>query len=116
MGFKLTRSESYLWPVQFRIPMDGGKFEKIEFKARFRRFSQEELEALMKEVVDNGVSDRAFATRVVCGWDGVTDGPLNEPVEFSEGALDDALNGVALLATAIVKAFQDSLEKAQSGN
>jgi hypothetical protein len=116
MGFKLTRSDSYLWPVHFRIPQDGGKFEKIEFKARFRRFSQEELEALMKEVVAGGVSDRSFASRVTVGWDGVTDGDDNAVVEFSEGALEDALNGVALLAPAIVKSFQESLEKAQSGN
>jgi len=98
--FKLSLSETYTWPVQVKLPVDGGKFLIQTFDAVFKRGSQTHIKELLAA---EGISDVDFSRDVLVGWKGITDDAGNE-VPFSEGARDRLLD-VPAVSAAIVEAF-----------
>lgn len=91
MPLKLSAADgSYLWPVNVDVPIDGGRFDKFSFEARFRRVPQARAEELVLLAVKNAQAlqlgrdpeadgnDRAVAAEVLTGWAGVLDDDGNE--------------------------------------
>lgn len=98
--FKLSQSETYSWPVQFKLPADGGQFESHTFDAVFKRISKSRINEASN---DETMTDIDFAKEVLVGWKGVTnDG--KEEVPFSESARDRLLE-IPAVAAGVVASF-----------
>ena len=55
MALVLKDSDSYSWPITYRLPVSGGRREKQEFEAEFKRLPQSritEIQALVQKRVD----------------------------------------------------------------
>ena len=102
--FKLKQSQTFFWPVEVSIPVDGGKYEKQTFDAEFKRLPQARLDEIFSAINkgEQTESNDRFCKEVVVGWKGVnSDG---EDVPFSETSLDLMLN-IPQVAYSIVTAF-----------
>jgi hypothetical protein len=126
MAFVLKQSATYVWPVTFRMPTDGGKYEKQSFDAEFKRLPQSrinevqvEVQARLKaaergEAFETDISDISIADEVLMGWAGVVDGDGDE-VPFSETAKAELLN-VPGLAGSIIEAYFESVQGKKAKN
>ena len=112
--FKLSQSQSYLWPVSVELPADGGKVEKSTFDAEFKRLSQSRIAEIMELAKKEELSDRALCVEILVGWKGVLD-ESGEPLPFSESSRDQLLD-IQLVSTSILKAFFESLQGAKRKN
>lgn len=109
--FILDAEASYSWPVHVSLPVDGGKFEKSTFDAKFKRIPQSRLRKLLK---DDDATDAGFAREVLIGWKGIKD-KESQDVPFSETSLDQMLE-IPGVATTIVKAYLESVSGAKVKN
>ena len=126
MAFVLKQSSSYLWPVSFDIPVDGGRHEKNTFDAELKRLPQSRIveiqEAVQKrltaiqrdEETDGMITDQEIAAEILIGWNGITD-DSGEQVPFSEKAKLELLD-VPTVTAAIVTAYFSSLQGAKRKN
>lgn len=126
MAFVLKQSATYSWPVTFRMPTDGGKYEKQSFDAEFKRLPQSRINEIQLEVqtrlkaAERGepcevdISDMSIADEVLAGWSGVVDGDGDE-VAFSESCKAELLN-VPGLAGSIIEAYFESVQGKKSKN
>jgi len=126
MAFVLKQSSSYSWPVSFKLPTDGGKFEKQTFDAEFKRLPQARINEIQIEVqarikaaernesITDSISDQSIAEELLVGWSGVVDGDGDE-VPFSEVNKQQLL-AVATLASAIIVSYFDSLTGVKTKN
>lgn len=101
--FKLNISDTFTWPVEVLIPVDGGKFDKQTFDAVFKRRTKDELAELQGR---DGMTDDLFVREVLTGWAGITDG--GEDVPFSDTALAQVL-AVPGVSGAIVTAYYSAV-------
>jgi len=110
MAFVLKQSDSYRWPVSFKLPTDGGKHEKQSFEAEFKRLPQSRImeiqtqaQRLIKAAEDGeqmeGISDLSVADEVLVGWSGIVDED-GEEVPFSK-ANKAVLLEVPMLAASV---------------
>ncbi len=76
--FKLALVKTVSWPVDVKIPQDGGKTKEVRFTAKLEILSNEEY----NDVLVNG----NLLKRVLVGWEGVLPEDGNEPVPFSDEA------------------------------
>jgi hypothetical protein len=120
-----TLSGCYLWPVTIPVPMDGGKIETLEFKGRFKRFTQKESEAILKRAVSanrafmtgsevkDSDTDLGIAPEVMIGWE---DMPGDSgTVQYTAEGMEQLLSyGGA--ARAIVEAWNESLNGKKAKN
>ena len=127
MPLKLSSANGfYLWPVSIEVPVDGGRFEKFTFDAKFRRIPQDRTEELMllavknaqrlqtgQEPEENG-TDRAVAEEILDGWAKVLDDE-GEEVPYSSSALNELLVFPGA-ASAIVLAWYDSINGKKAKN
>lgn len=126
MSFVLKQSSSYKWPVSFKLPVDGGKFEKQTFDAEFKRLPQARINEIQtdvqtrikaaerNEVVDSSVTDISIANELIIGWEGVVDSD-GDPVTFSETVKQQLLD-IPTVASAIIVAYFDSLAGIKTKN
>lgn len=126
MAFVLKQSSSYSWPVSFKLPVDGGKFEKQSFDAEFKRLPQSRINEIQADVkvlikasernepIEAGISDQSIADEVLVGWAGVVDAD-GEDVPFTNAAKQELLN-VPAVAAAIIVAYFDSLTGQKAKN
>lgn len=126
MAFVLNQSESYSWPVSIKLPADGGKREKSNFDAVFKRLPQtriNEIQQLVQqrvkaaesgEELDNGVTDQSIASEILVGWSGVVDGD-GDDVPYSE-AIKAQLLDVPMMAGALIEAYFASLVELKRKN
>lgn len=126
MAFVLKQSATYVWPVTFRMPTDGGKYEKQSFDAEFKRLPQSRINEVQAEVQarlkaaergepsDVDITDISIADEVLMGWAGVVDGDGDE-VPFSETAKTELLN-VPGLAGSIIEAYFESVQGKKAKN
>ena len=112
--FVLSQSESYTWPVTVEFPVDGGRFDKQNFDAEFRRLPQSRIREIWELIQGGDLNDDELCNEVLTGWDGIQDAKGNA-VPYSEKAKVDLLN-VPLVAAAIVSSWLDSLSKAKRKN
>ena len=111
--FKLSQSETYFWPVTVETPVSGGKFEKANFDAEFKRLSASEKEEFRKKLVDVK-SDIACAKELLIGWKGIADADGSE-LPYSETNKEKLLE-VSNTGTAVVHAFIESISKEKTKN
>jgi hypothetical protein len=111
------------------MPIDGGRFRRETFEAVFKRLPQSRVEEIMaaeQEVrlaAERGVGDlktllpviRAHAAEVVVGWSGIKDVDGGEDLPFTETSLQELLE-VPMMASAILQAYGESLQKAKVKN
>jgi hypothetical protein len=81
--FVIEASPSYLFPVSVPVRLEDGGQAVRNFKARFDRISDDELDALIAGGLN---SDRPLVDRVLVGWDGVYESDTT-PCEFNTAAL-----------------------------
>jgi hypothetical protein len=111
--FKIIQPTSYTWPVTVELPVDGGRTEKATFDAEFKRLSQSRLEEIRGQIERSEIRDVDLVREVVVGWSGVTDG--ENPVPYSEAALDQLLD-IPMVAASIVMALFQSMAGAKRKN
>mgnify|MGYP001065153565 FL=1 len=125
MAFVLKQSDSYRWPVSFKLPTDGGKREKQSFEAEFKRLPQSRImeiqtqaQRLIKAAEDGeqieGISDLSVADEVLVGWSGIVDED-GEEVPFSK-ANKAALLEVPMLAASLIQSYFESLVEEKRKN
>ena len=126
MSFVLKQSSSYTGPVSFKLPVDGGKFEKQTFDAEFKRLPQARINEIQtdvqtrikaaerNELVDNSVTDISIANELIIGWEGVVDSD-GDAVTFCE-AVKQQLLDIPTVASAIIVAYFDSLAGVKTKN
>lgn len=119
MAFVLKQSASYKWPVTFKLPIDGGRYEKQTFDAEFKRLPQARIDEIQEAVQDRAravannqepegqVNDRSVADEILIGWSNVLDEDGDE-IPFT-AANKQALLEVPALASAIIVAFFESV-------
>jgi hypothetical protein len=120
-----TLSGSYLWPVEIPIAIDGGEFDTLSFKARYRRFSQKETEAILRqstegarsvmtgEVPKDDDSDVGIARRIMIEWQDMPGDSGTVP--FSIEAFEQLLS-IQGAARAINLAWIDSINGKKAKN
>lgn len=111
--FVIKKAESYVWPVTFRIPTDGAKYESVSFDAVFKRITQTRIGEITKAVEDGSISDADLCREVLIGWSGITEDEKEVP--FTPGMLDRLLD-VPGFAGAVVGTFYESLVGARRKN
>tara|TARA_R100001443_G_scaffold62527_1_gene72440 strand:- start:967 stop:1311 length:345 start_codon:yes stop_codon:yes gene_type:complete len=114
MAFTLKQSNTYRWPVQIDIPVDGGKHERHTFDAEFKRVTQSRIREMGEQIENNEITDADLVTEVLLGWDGINDEDGNA-IKFSQKSLADLVD-IPMLATSISKSFFDSLAGAKRKN
>jgi hypothetical protein len=119
MAFVLKQSATYSWPVPFKVPTDGGKYEKQTFDAEFNRLPQSRINEIQTEVqarirsaekgeaFESDISDISIADEVLAGWAGVVDDE-GEEVPFSATSKAQLLN-IPGLAGSIIEAYFESV-------
>lgn len=126
MAFVLKQSATYKWPVSFRVPTDGGKYERQSFDAEFNRLPQSRINEIQTEVqarikaaekgeaAEGDISDISIADEVLAGWDGIVDDE-GEEVPCSKASKAELLN-VPGLAGSIIEAYFESIAGKKTKN
>lgn len=112
--FNLALSETYSWPVDLRVAMDGGKWESRKFDLRFRRLSQSRLDQVFEEADAQALRVDALLREIIVGWSGIVD-EAGDALPFSQAALD-ALLDLPGARRAIADAWRASLREGARGN
>ncbi len=110
MGFRLAQKPTYEVAVTVTFPVDGGRVEKHQFHARFKRLSQTQIEATLAEKP----SDRELLRDVLVGWRGVQDEDGKE-LDFTDEAREQVLDVYPMQPT-LARAFLDSVLQAREKN
>jgi hypothetical protein len=114
MGFVISQSKTYSWPVEVSLPADAGRFDKFTFDAEFARVTQTRVEEIIKGITEGDLSDRQVCREILKGWRGITvDGTAEQP--FSASALDEILE-FPTVGMCIVKAWMESISGARRKN
>lgn len=124
--FVIKQSDSYSWPVSFKIPVDDGGYAEQSFTGEFRRVDTAATEKLVAEIQsymraadvgffpDEMRRPAEMAADVLVGWKGVKDGD-NEEVKFSPATMKAAL-GVHGCAVGVLNAWNESLSGGRRKN
>jgi len=126
MAFVLKQSATYSWPVSFRVPTDGGKYDKQSFDAEFKRLPQSRINeiqtevqarvraAAKDEVFESEISDISIAEEVLAGWAGIVDTDGDE-IPYGEASKSQLLN-VPMMAGSIIEAYFESVAGKKTKN
>jgi hypothetical protein len=112
--FVMKKRESYFWPVEYSVPVDGGKYDKQIFEAEFKMLDQSRFDALAEQAGLQAVDDNDFLDEVLLGWRNVKD-------ENGEDAPHNALHRKVLLnlpnmRQTLISAFFESMQGAARKN
>ncbi|MDE8350316.1 MAG: hypothetical protein POG74_12710 [Acidocella sp.] len=111
--FKITKTDSYVWPVSLQMPANGGKFTTHTFDVKFKRLSKADVDVLRGQLFQDDADAAAVVRGLVVGWSGIEDDAGEIP--FSENALDNVLD-IQGVAPAIIVAFFNSVTGAPRKN
>lgn len=114
MPFKLAISPTYWVKVQVSIPEDDGKVSLMRFRALCERLDTDELAEVQRQIVEENLSDKGMAVRILRGWDEVVD-ENGSPLAYTDDARDAFLK-IHGVPTAICKAYLETLPKAKAKN
>jgi len=122
MALVLKDSDSYSWPIVYRQPVSGGRREKQEFEAEFKRLPQSriiEIQTLAKKLANGDaenaeISDVSIADEVLVGWEGIVDSE-GEPLPFTRRTKEQLLE-LPMMAGALIEAYFNSLVEEKRGN
>lgn len=111
--FKLGPA-AYWWPVEVSAPVDGGKVELMTFQAQYRYLDVDEHNALMAELTEKQLDDRAFCRRVVIGLKEVAD-TTGAALQFTPENFDLLMRqpcaACGTVATAITRRYFESRQQ-----
>lgn len=119
MPLYLKKSDTYTWPINFKMPIDNGKHQTVKFQCKFQRLKQSEIEDYQKRLSVTDLdalfkTSRECAKKVIVGWVDVLDEDENE-IEFNENNLDVLLE-LPTLAIAVSTTYINSLTEAKVKN
>jgi len=122
MALVLKDSDSYTWPIVYRQPASGGRREKQEFEAEFKRLPQSritEIQELAQRRIDNApnatdISDVTIADEVLVGWAGIVDGD-GEPIPYGKSTKAQLLE-LPMMAGCLIEAYFTSLVEEKRKN
>lgn len=114
MGFAISQSTTYTWPVEIKLPADGGQYTKHTFDAEFARTPQSEIEKIISGLTQSDLTDADVCTKILKGWKGIT-GDDGADLPFSPTTLAQVLD-IPTVAMSIIKAWMESLTGARSKN
>ncbi len=119
MALILKKEDVWSWPVNFSMPVDDGKHEKVKFKCKFKRIKQTEVEKYQQKFTTTDLkvmfeAARECAKKVVVGWTDVMDEEGNQ-IEYNEANLNELLE-IPTLAIAVSTAYINSLTEAKRKN
>ena len=122
MALVLKDSDSYTWPIVYRQPVSGGRREKQEFEAEFKRLPQSrinQIQDLAQKVIDKDpdaseISDVSIADEVLVGWDGIVDSD-GEVIPYSKGTKAQLLD-LPMMAGTLIEAYFTSLVEEKRKN
>ena len=122
MALVLKDSDSYSWPITYRQPVSGGRREKQEFEAEFKRLPQSrinEIQELAQKRIDNDssagdISDLSIADEVLVGWEGIVDSD-GEAIPYSKGSKAQLLE-LPMMAGCLIEAYFNSLVEEKRKN
>lgn len=124
--FVIKQSDSYAWPLVFKIPVDDGGYAEQSFTGEFRRLDTAAAEKLSVEIQsymraaevgffpDDMRRPAAMAADVLVGWKGVKDG-AGEDVKFTPATMKQAL-AVHGCAIGVLNAWSESLSGGRRKN
>jgi hypothetical protein len=112
--FKIDLSKTYTYPVTIEIKTEDGKTKKQSFKAKFNRYSQTELDEIIKDSQDNEINDQQLAEKVLVGWEGIQDADGND-LEFNNENRDVVLDAFPVRPS-VIEAWFESLQGAKRKN
>lgn len=110
--FRLDLSPTYFYPVKLAMLDADGKLETRVFDARFKRMTQPEGEALVREAESGRLTDQQVVERALVGWRGLQDADGND-LPYTPENLATVLS-VAGLRAAVVTSFLQSQNPKES--
>lgn len=122
MGFIICEKNTITWPVEYNMPVDGGKYQKVQFLAEFKRVSQSRYDHLMEQARKGEIDDEKFIDEVLVGWSGIkhavqVDGRMqHQEFEYSEANKRALLDMYPGMRAAIVHAHTKSVVEAVRKN
>lgn len=102
--FKLT--DRFWWPVILEVPGDGD-VQKHRIELEFKRKTQSEMDAMMKDAT----TDEAICREVVTGWKGVK-AENGDELTFTPANFGQLLNEVAGARLTIASTYFDAMQGA----
>ena len=112
--FKIQEQRTVTWPVQVRIPADGGRFEKADFQVEFALLDQARIDEILNTEDRSTSMDVAFLREVVTGFRDVRREDGNE-MAFSAENLGMLL-GIPYVRNAMIDAFFSCISGRRRGN
>ena len=107
MPFKLPSDLiTYCWPVEIRVPRDGGRWKKETFEVEFLNISQSRMNELIEGSEDQTLGDSGLWLEVLRGWSGIVDDEDKE-IPFTAENLQSVLD-VPGVAQALITALMES--------
>jgi len=101
------------------MPVDDGKHQKVDFKCKFKRIKQTEVEKYQQKFSTTDLKKmfeaaRECAKKVVVGWTDVMDEDGNQ-IDFNEENLNELLE-IPALSIAVSTSYVNSLTEAKRKN
>jgi hypothetical protein len=122
MAFVLKDSDSFSWPIIYRQPVSGGRKERQEFEAEFKRLPQSRISEIQEQVQakvdktnqDIEISDVSIADEILVGWSSIIDVD-GEEIPFSKTTKAQLLE-LPLMASCLIEAYFSSLVEEKRKN
>lgn len=112
--FTLDLSQSYWWPVKFKVPSENGlDLVDMSFEVMLKRFTTKQVDDMFQRAGAERVHDNELARQVVVGWRQVVG--ASGAIPFSAEALNLLLE-VPGAGSAIMRAFFESISKGAEKN
>jgi hypothetical protein len=129
MAFVLSQTPTYSWPVNYEMPVDGGKFRRVSFEIIFKRLPQTRVEEILAQqqqlmrAAERGDSNlmellgqaRQHAAETMAGWNGVKQTDDGEDLAFTAARCKEFLDVPGMAAT-VLQAFGESLKLGKEKN
>jgi hypothetical protein len=112
--FKISQSESYSWPVIVELPISGGRTDKQNFDAVFKRLPQSRIKEIGEQIKSEEITDEQLIREIVLGWSGIV-GDDGKEVPFSDGALTKLID-IPLVARSLIASWYASISGAKIKN
>ncbi|MDD9822311.1 MAG: hypothetical protein OXU98_05430 [Gammaproteobacteria bacterium] len=98
--FKLAdENTTYDYPVTVRVPAAGGRAQEQTFTAHFRLLPADEV----RQMTDDGSSNKDFLKRILAGWDGIHDAK-GKALPYNASNLEKLAN-INYFTTAVGQAY-----------
>lgn len=110
MSFKMVKPTSFRWPIEYRMPVDGG-YAEVDFQAHFKLLPQSRID---KIGAGDYTSDRDVCDEILVGADGLID-ETGAPLSFNDAVKSDLLD-FPNMPFILVRTFIQAIYKAREKN